>query len=134
MNADANKVGLNTKFNVFGNDNLFAVSLGLGAGISGYYGYAQGNIYTSFHPSKWLSLYASPGMGLVKISENNFIYEGTRLWMRGANFGVLLGKNFQVGVDVGLYNLDVGEVVYPVRNISLGIKARIGQFDYENYW
>ncbi len=134
FNAGANKLGLNSKFNLFGNDGMFAASLGLGAGVTGYYGYAQGNIHTSFHPSKWLTIYASPGISMIKIGENNIIYDPTRLWMRGGNFGVLVGKNFQVGVDFGRYKLDVGEKIYSVKNLSLGVKVRIGEYNYEDYW
>lgn len=134
LNFGANKFGINSKYNLFGNDGVFAVSLGLGAGISGYTGYSQGNIYTSFHPLKWMTVYASPGIGSVNVGRNNVVYNTNRLWMKGGNFGLLLGKDLQLGVDIGLYKLDVGEKTYKVQNLSLGIKLRIGEFDYENYW
>lgn len=66
-------------------------------------------------------------------SAKEFGGRGNELWIRGANFVVLIGKNIQVGLDFASYKLDVGDVVYPVRNILVGIKASDGEFDYENY-
>lgn len=126
LNMGHSKLGLNSKFNLFGNDKKFAASLGLAAGYMVYAAYLQGNIFTSYHPFERWTVYFSPGMALVDVGKSNLVYDNRFIQQKGANFGFLFGYNLQIGIDVALYKMDVGDISFGVRNFSFGGKMRLG--------
>lgn len=127
LNISSQRMGLNAKINLIGNDGPFALSIGAGGGLTGFHGYVQGNLFASLHPAKKLAFYCSPSYAHINIGENSTVYNVDKLRFKGANFGVLYGDKVQIGLDYGRYSLDLGKEAPVFSNIGVGLKFILGK-------
>jgi hypothetical protein len=94
-------------------------SFGLGIGLWNI----QVPIYTSFHPSPMITLYASPKF----IHQFTGIIVGPTFYI-GGNAGVLIGKNNKFGLDLGYYKWSASSVGLP----QVGVGGRFLFSDNDN--
>lgn len=121
---------VDAKYQILGDQQSpAAVSVGLGVGSFGFPSplwNVQIPVYFSLHPTESLAIYVNPRY-TYQFAVGDISGVG-HLGYTGGNVGVLIGKDFRLGLDAGLYNVRAGNVVGRVdlqTYLSFGIGLQV---------